>query len=146
MLYRAHKDIHLQLPAEAMSVSLNILEAAHSSAFRDQYRFDVENRTIAGIMTRTSLEPMLALTAHYGGEEGEGLLRDFAAAHPSDRVRWAALRAQASAAPGLDGRIAVFERGTRADSLLVSAMARREIARLESGRAWIAGAHLEPAA
>jgi hypothetical protein len=146
MLYRAHKDIHLQLPAEAMSVSLNILEAAHSSAFRDQYRFDVENRTIAGIMTRTSLEPMLALTAHYGGEEGEGLLRDFAAAHPSDRVRWAALRAQAAAAPGLDNRIAVFERGTRADSLLVSAMARREITRLEAGRAWIAGAHLEPAA
>ena len=146
MLYRAHKDIHLQLPAESMSVSLNILEAAHSSVFRDQYLFDVESRTISGIMTRTSLEPMLALTAHYGGEEGEGLLRDFAAAHPSDRVRWAALRAQAAAAPGLDGRLAVFERGTRADSLLVSAMARREIAQLEAGRAWIAGAHLEPAA
>ena len=85
---------------------------------------------------------MLALTAHYGGEEGEGLLGDFAAAHPSDRVRWAALRAQAAAAAGLDGRIAVLERGTRADSLLVSAMARREIARLEAGRAWIAGTHL----
>ena len=145
MLYRAHKDIHLQLPADAMSVSLNILEAAHSSTFRDQYRFDVESQTISGIMTRTSLEPMLALTAHYGGGEGEGLLRDFAAAHPSDRVRWAALRAQAAAAPGLDGRLAVLERGTRVDSLLVSAMARREIARLEAGRAWIAGAHLPPA-
>jgi hypothetical protein len=142
MLYRAHKDIHLQLPADSMSVSLNILEAAHSSVFRDQYQFDLENRSIAGIMTRTALEPMLALTAHFGGEEGEDLLRSFAAAHPSDRVRWAALRAQAAAARGLDGRIAVFERGTRADSLLVSAMAKREIARLEAGRAWIAGAHL----
>ena len=145
MLYRAHKDIHLQLPADAMSVSLNILEAAHSSSFRDQYRFDVESRTIDGIMTRTSLEPMLALTAHYGGEEGEGLLGDFAAAHPSDRVRWAALRAQAAAAPGLDGRIAIYERGARVDSQLVSAMARREIARLEASRAWIAGAHLRAA-
>ena len=142
MLYRAHRDIHLQLPADAMSVSLNILEAGHNSVFRDQYQFDVDNRTIAGIMTRTSLEPMLALAAHYGGEEAEDLLRDFAAGHPSDRVRWAALRAQAAAAPGLDGRIAVFERGTKADSLLVSAMARREIARLEAGRAWIAGAQL----
>lgn len=142
MLYRAHRDIHLQLPADAMSVSLNILEAAHNSVFRDQYQFDLETGTIAGIMTRTSLEPMLALTAYYGGEEGEDLLRNFAATHPSDRVRWAALRAQAAAAGGLDDRIAVFERGTRADSLLVSAMARREIARLEVGRAWIAGAHL----
>ena len=145
MLYRAHKDINLQLPADAMSVSINILETSHSSVFRDQYRFDLENRTIDGIMTRTSLEPMLALAAHYGGEEGEDLLRNFAAAHPSERVRWAALRAQAAAAPGIDGRIAVFERGTRTDSLLVSAMARREIARLEAGRAWIAGAHLEGA-
>jgi hypothetical protein len=145
MLYRAHRDIHLQLPADAMSVSLNIVETSHSSVFRDQYQFDVEGSKIAGIMTRTSLEPMLALTAHFGGEEGEDLLRSFAAAHPSDRVRWAALRAQAAAAPGLDGRIAIFERGARADSLLVSAMARREIARLEAGRAWIAGAHLESA-
>jgi hypothetical protein len=144
MLYRAHKDIHLQLPADAMSVSLNILEAAHSSVFRDQYQFDLENSTIAGIMTRTSLEPMLGLAAHYGGEEGEDLLRNFAAGHPSERVRWAALRAQAAAAAGLDGRIAVFERGTRSDSLLVSAMARREIVRLEAGRAWIAGAHHTP--
>lgn len=141
MLYRAHKDIHLQLPADAMSVSLNILEASHSSVFRDQYQFDLEASTIAGIMTRTSLEPMLALAAYYGGDEGEELLRTFAAGHPSDRVRWAALRAQAAAAPGLDGRIAVFERGTRADSLLVSAMSRREIGRLEATRAWIAGGH-----
>jgi hypothetical protein len=145
MLYRAHRDIHLQLPADAMSVSLNIVETSHSSVFRDQYQFDVEGSKIAGIMTRTSLEPMLALTAHFGGEEGEDLLRSFAAAHPSDRVRWAALRAQAAAASGLTGRIAIFERGARADSLLVSAMARREIARLEAGRAWIAGAHLESA-
>ncbi len=36
-------------------------------------------------------------------------------------------------------------RGARADSLLVSAMARREIARLEAGRAWIAGTHLQTA-
>jgi hypothetical protein len=143
MLYRAHRDIHLQLPADAMSVSLNIVETSHSSVFRDQYRFDVDASRIAGIMTRTSLEPMLALAAHFGGEEGEDLLRSFAAAHPSDRVRWAALRAQAAAASGLDGRIAVFERGARAGSLLVSAMARREIAQLEAGRAWIAGAHLE---
>ncbi|HKR25644.1 MAG TPA: transposase, partial [Allosphingosinicella sp.] len=28
MLYRAHRDIHLQLPADAMSVSLNILETS----------------------------------------------------------------------------------------------------------------------
>lgn len=140
MLYRAHRDIHLQLPADAMSVSLNILETSHNSVFRDQYRFDVERSKVAGIMTRTSLEPMLALTAHYGGEDGEDMLRGFAASHPSDRVRWAALKAQAAAAPDLDGRIAVLERGVRADSILVSAMAQREIGKLEAARAWLVAA------
>jgi len=137
MLYRAHSDVHLQLPADEMSVSINIVEASHSSVFRDQYRFDVANRKVDGILTRTSLEPMLALAAHYGGEEGQGLIADFALAHPSERIRWCALRARAAAAPTLESRIAAFEEATHGDSLLVNAMARREITRLESSRAWI---------
>jgi hypothetical protein len=137
MLYRAHRDVHLQLPADEMSVSINILETSVSSLFRDQYRFDVATGTIDGILTRTSLEPMIALCAHYGGEEGQGLIADFAQSHPSERIRWTALRARASAAPDLDGRIAVLEQGARGPGLLVSAMAAREIARLEAARRWI---------
>lgn len=142
MLYRAHKDIHLQLPADEMSVSLNIVEASHSAAVRDQYRFDVANKKIDGIITRTSIEPMLALAAHFGGEEGMDLIDTFVGGHPSDRIRWAALRARAAAAPSLDARIAAFEDGARTGSLLVGAMAKREVARLEAGRAWIEGAPL----
>ncbi len=140
MLYRAHKDIHLQLPADSMSVSLNIVEISYSTPFRDQYRFDIENRKIAGSVPRLGLEPMLALAAHYGGDNGLDLIADFAGSHPSDRVRWCALRARASALPTLDERIAVLEEGTRSDSRLVSAMARREAAKLEAGRAWLDGA------
>ncbi|WP_284734361.1 transposase [Sphingosinicella terrae] len=149
MLYRAHRDVHLQLPADALSVSLNILEASHSSVFRDQYRFDVERGQVEGILTRTSLEPMLALAAHYGGEDGMDLIAEFAARHPSDRIRWCALRARAAAARDLDGRIAAFEAAARGDSRLVAAMARREAARLEALRGWIETAPtpaLQPAA
>jgi hypothetical protein len=142
MLYRAHQDIHLQLPADAMSVSLNIVEASHSSAFRDQYRFDLENSAIDGIMTRMSLEPMLALAAHFGGGEGMDLLDNFARSHPSDRIRWCALRARAAASPNLDERIAIFAAGAKSSSLLVSAMASREAEKLEAGRAWLNGAPL----
>ena len=145
MLYRAHKDVHLQLPADAMSVSLNILETSHSTTFRDQYRFDVANGRIEGIMTRMSLEPLLALAAHFGGENGRDLLADFARAHPSDRIRWCALRARAAASPSLDERIAIYEAGGRTDSLLVGAMARREAAKIEKGRDWIDGAPLRTA-
>ena len=137
MLYRAHRDVHLQLPADEMSVSINIVETSHSSIFRDQYRFDVANRKVDGILTRTSLEPMLALAAHYGGEEGQDLIAEFAARHPSDRIRWCALRARAASARSLDERIALFDEAARGGSLLVGAMARREVARLEGVRAWV---------
>jgi len=145
LLYRAHKDVHLQLPADAMSVSLNIVETSHSTTFRDQYRFDLANSRVEGIMTRMSLEPMLALAAHFGGEDGLDLLANFAKAHPSDRIRWCALRARAAASGSLDERIAIYEEGARTDSLLVAAMARREAARIENGRAWIDGAPLDAA-
>ena len=142
MLYRAHKDIHLQLPADSLSVSLNILESSHSLPHRDQYRFDIDNRKIHSILTLMSLEPMLGLAAHFGGEEGMDLLTNFAANHPSERVRWCALRSRASAAPTLDERLAIYAEGARTDSLLVAAMAKREAERIEKGRAWIDGAPL----
>ena len=41
MLYRAHKDVHDQLPADELSISLNIMEASPSYPL-SQYRFDVE--------------------------------------------------------------------------------------------------------
>jgi hypothetical protein len=145
MLYRAHKDVHLQLPADAMSVSLNIVETSHATTFRDQYRFDLANSRIEGIMTRMSLEPMLALAAHFGGEAGLDLLANFVKAHPSDRIRWCALRARAAASASLDERIAVYAEGARADSLLVSAMAKREAEKIEKGRDWIDGAPLRAA-
>jgi hypothetical protein len=137
MLYRAHRDVHLQLPADEMSVSINIVETSHSSVFRDQYRFDVENRRVDGILTRTSLEPMLSLAAHFGGAEGMDLIAEFAARHPSDRIRWCALRARAAALPSVDARIALYEAAIDGSSLLVGAMARREIERIEAARRWI---------
>jgi len=137
MLYRAHNDIHLQLPADDMSVSLNILETSSSSPFRDQYRFDIDKGVIDGVMTRMSIEPMLSLAAYFGGGDGLDLIAEFAANHPSDRVRWCALRAQAAAQPSLDARVGAYERGARSSSLLVSAMAKRELARIAAARGWI---------
>lgn len=137
MLYRAHKDIHLQLPADAMSVSLNIVEIGHCTSFRDQYRFDLDKGQIAGFMTQTAVEPLLLIAAHHGGGNGADLLEHFAAHHPSDRVRWAALKARAGAAPSLAERIAVLEEGARSSSRLVAGFSRRAIAKFEDGRSWI---------
>ncbi|GAA4812763.1 hypothetical protein GCM10023232_05100 [Sphingosinicella ginsenosidimutans] len=137
MLYRAHQDVHLQLAADEMSISLNIVEASHSSSFRDQYRFDAVNGTLEGIMTRISLEPLLALAATQAGEDGRDLVTDYARRHPSDRIRWCALRAVVSAEPSIDSRLARFEAATADPSPLIAALARREAERIEVSRRWI---------
>lgn len=146
MLYRIHRDVHLQLPADELSVSLNILESAAANHFLDQYQFDVERSEIVGSLTRTSLEPLLSLSAHFGGEEGTELVDHFAARHPSDSIRFQAIKAQAAAAGGLDARIAVYERAARSDSRLISALAAGAADKLERGRDWIEGSPLRPAA
>jgi len=137
MLYRAHRDVHNQLPADDMSVSINIMEASASLPFLNQYRFDVKRCEIAGILTRTSSEALLALAANNGGGNGRDLVESFAAAHPCERIRFAALRELAGAQPDLDTGLALLARGARSPSRFVAAMSALEGARIEAGRAWI---------
>ena len=137
MLYRAHRDVHNQLPADETSISINILGASPTGPFRDQYRFDVERGCIDGILNRLALEPLIALAAHYGGEAGGELIERFAERHPSDRVRFMAVKARAALAGGLDERIVVYEQAAATPSRYVSEMAKLEAAKLERGRAWL---------
>ena len=44
LLYRAHRDIHVQRPPDSFSVSLNILAADPGQHWRTQYRFDIDTR------------------------------------------------------------------------------------------------------
>jgi len=140
MLYRAHKDVHLQLAADEMSVSINILEFSHSTVFRDQYRFDIANGAIAGILTRMPTEPLLELAARLGGENGMDLVNEFARKHPSDRIRWCALRAGLAAEPDIDARLERCAAAAGDPSRLVAELARREAQLIETGRDWIAKA------
>jgi hypothetical protein len=146
MLYRAHRDVHNQLPADQTSISINILGAPGGGQFRDQYRFDVERKRIDGILNRVSLEPLIALAAHYGGEAGRELIDSFAERHPSDRIRFMAVKARAASTGGLDDRIAVFERAAGMPNRYVAAMAKLDALKLERGRVWIEkGPALSPA-
>jgi len=137
MLYRAHKDVHNQLPADQLSVSINVMHASPALPFLDQYRFDVGKCEIAGILTRTSSEALLALAANHGGDNGRDLAETFAASHPSERIRFAALRELAAAAPDVDSGLEILGRGRSAASAFIAAMSDRESARVVAGRAWI---------
>jgi hypothetical protein len=137
MLYRAHRDVHNQLPADDMSISINIMHATPSLPFLSQYRFDVKEKKIAGILNRTSAEALLALAAHHGGGDGRDLLESFAAGHPCDRIQFAALRELAMVEPGVDGRLEVLGRGRHSASRFVAEMSALESSRLEATRGWI---------
>ena len=133
MLYRKFRDVHSQLPPDSLSVSLNVLALSPASDFCDQYRFDLERREIAGLVNNSSLEALVKLTAHLGGGNGRDLVEDFAARHPSERIRFAALEAQASLEADLDRRIELYGRAASTTGF-VAAMAARQARRLASTR------------
>jgi hypothetical protein len=134
MLYRKLRDVHSQLPPDSLSVSLNILAQSTSVDFCDQYRFDLERREVAGIVNNNSLEALVKLAVHLGGGNGRDLVETFAERHPSERIRFAALEAQASVEPDLGRRIALYERAGGMPGFF-GAMAARKARRLASARA-----------
>lgn len=97
MLYRMRRDIHVQLPPDSFSVSLNILGADPVQPWIEQFRFDVARGTIEQGLTTTGAETLIALAVHCGN--GLDLAQRFATRHPSDRMRLTALDALASALP-----------------------------------------------
>jgi hypothetical protein len=137
MLYRAHRDVHDQLPADEMSISINIMHADPGAPFFSQYRFDLEARKIAGILSRSPAEALLALAANYGGGNGRDLVESFAAGHPCDRIQFAALRELAATAPDVDGQLEVLGRGRHSADAFVATMSTLEAARLKANRSWI---------
>lgn len=93
MLYRAHRDVHVQLPPDAFSVTLNVLGADPAQAWRSQYRFDIAADTVAEALTVTPSEALVTVVARLGGEAGVGLAQEMARRRPAPRMRLTALAA-----------------------------------------------------
>jgi len=125
--YRALRDVHSQLPPEALSVSLNVMHAQPAQGWLDQYRFDIESGTIAGILNEGASEALLRAAVGLGSDEAFELAETFARSHPSDRMRLAAWDAQAGALGDPAARDAVWRRAELSGSRMVTmeAQARR---------------------
>ena len=123
MLYRAHRDVHRQLPADALSVSLNVMHTSGAQGWLDQYRFDLEERKVGAILGHGASEAFIRIAVGLGGEEARDLAERFGQAHPSDRMRLAAWDALASVETEEAGRDAVWRRAELAGSRLVTAEA-----------------------
>jgi len=127
MLYRAHYDVHRQLPADSLSVSINVMHTNPIMGWLDQYRFDVEAGTIGGIVNAGSTEAFLRIAVAMGGDEAFDMAERFAASHPSERMRLTAFGALAAAQVDEANRDDLWAQAERSGSRLVAmeAKARR---------------------
>lgn len=128
MHYRAHLDVHAQFPADSLSVSLNLMHMSGAQGWLDQYRFNLDQREVRGIVSPGPSEAFMRIAVGLGGAEALDLAHRFARQHPSDRMRlcaWDALAAQADDAPARD---ALWREAELAGSRLVAmeAKARRD--------------------
>jgi len=127
MLYRAHLDVHLQLPADSLSVSVNVMHAVPAIRWLDQYMFDVDKGTIAANVDCGPSETFLRVAVGLGGGEALDLAETFARTHPSDRLRvtaWDALAAREPDAARRD-RIWAAAEGSGSRMVAMEARARR---------------------
>ncbi|ANU07402.1 hypothetical protein [Paraurantiacibacter namhicola] len=94
MHYRAHRDVHAQLPPDSLSVSINVMHSGGAQGWLDQYAFDVEQDRIANVLGRSASEAFIRIAVGLGGDDALELAESFAKGHPSDRMRLTALEAQ----------------------------------------------------
>ncbi|GAA0275103.1 hypothetical protein GCM10009127_14600 [Alteraurantiacibacter aestuarii] len=119
MHYRAHRDVHSQLPPQSLSVSLNIMHSGGAQGWLDQYRFDVEKDEIAGVISPGGSEIFLRVAVGLGGDDARDLAENFARHHPSERMRLTALEAQAGILPVAE-RDALWRRAEGNGSRLIA--------------------------
>lgn len=124
MLYRAHRDVHAQHPADSLSVSLNVMHTSGAQGWLDQYRFDLDQQRIGAIVSPGPSEAFLRIAVGLGGAEALDLAHRFARRHPSDRLRLACWDALASVAADSAARDALWREAEGAGSRLVTLEAR----------------------
>ncbi|MGH6787386.1 MAG: transposase [Novosphingobium sp.] len=132
MHYRAHRDVHAQLPADALSVSLNVMHATGAQGWLDQYSFDTAAGTVSGILGHGASEAFIRIAVGLGGAEAQDLAHRFARNHPSDRMRLHALDALASVAEDVAARDALWRGAERSGSRMVAMEAHARRAELVS--------------
>jgi hypothetical protein len=124
MHYRAHRDVHSQLPPDTLSVSLNVMHSGGAQGWLDQYRFDVGRNEIAGVLGPGASEVFLRIAVGLGGEEALDLAESFARNHSSERMRLTALDARAGVLKAAE-RDQLWRRAEGSGSRLITQEAQR---------------------
>lgn len=123
-LYRAHVDIHNQIPPESLSVSLNVMHVDPVQNWFDQYGFDLDGGAITRVLSPNATETFLRTAIATRSDEALDLADRFARSHPSDRLRLACFEARALLLDSDDARDELWREAELNDSRMVSESAR----------------------
>ena len=97
-LYRAKQDVHIQLPPEQLSVSINLIPKGDAQN-ETQLQIDKSSRTICRYLGFSGAEVVVRLAGLLGSYEHLEVLARIANQHPSAKTRALALVSQLRIAP-----------------------------------------------
>ena len=120
MHYRAHVDVHAQLPPEATSVSLNIMRVGAGQDWFDQYGFDLERSEVSAVLNPSASETYLRCAVALGDADALDLAEDFGRHHPSGRMRLACFEARAGLASSAAERDALWREAELAGNVMLA--------------------------
>ncbi|WP_299191827.1 transposase [uncultured Erythrobacter sp.] len=130
MLYRAHRDVHSQLPPKALSISLNIMHVDPAQAWFDQYGFELESKRVTRVLSPNANEVFLRAAVAGGSDEAEEFAHWVGNSHPSERLRLASFEARAGRQTDQTAREDIWREGELSGSRMVAAVARERRAAL----------------
>ncbi|MDJ0977048.1 MAG: transposase [Erythrobacter sp.] len=130
MLYRAHVDVHSQLPPEALSVSLNVMHVDPAQGWFDQYGFDLERGQVTRVLSPNAAEAFLRVAVASGTHEALDYAQWVGTSHPSERLRLASFEARAGLMASAEAN-AVWREGEACGSRMVATVARLRRAGLQ---------------
>ncbi len=128
--YRAHRDVHAQVPPESLSISINLMATDPAQGWYDQYGFDPASDTVTGVLSPNSTEAFLRLAVALGHREAADYAAYVGRSHPSDRLRLASFEARAEIAADAAQREAVWCEAERSGSRVVAQFAGEQLKEL----------------
>ena len=134
MLYRAFVDVHDQLPADELSISLNIMENTLRPVVTDQYAADTATGVIKKMVNRNNMVCVLSVAAAIGDDNTVEIIDHISRNHVNPRIRFAALKSLSSRVEDPDRRIELMMQGMRDTSILVRESSRVEIHKVRAPR------------
>lgn len=130
VMYRAHRDVHSQLPPLSLSVSLNLIHVDPARGWFDQYGFDLERREISHVLSPNTSEVFLRVAVASGSDEALDYAEWVGETHPSERLRLASFEARAAVFQTSEARDVLWREGELCGSRMVATIAKQKRALL----------------